>query len=195
MAAKVISFEELCTQFETKTGKNVDDFLNEFIRQCPREMDIQDSCLNFVNELCGILNVEGPAYIIGFLPPYCPSRVNQRQSAAELKSVAVVQKLIEARKKENIQIELSEVYEGISDLSELGFQGDNQDIELLEKNLVGLNATTSYSFQEMQQLDIPVVNIGPIGKDAHKLGERLYLPYFKEVLPKLLLDFIEEMQA
>jgi len=195
MAAKVISFEELCTQFETKTGKNVDDFLNEFIRQCPREMDIQDSCLNFVNELCGMLNVEGPAYIIGFLPPYCPSRVNQRQSAAELKSAAIVQKLIQVRKKENIQIELSEVYEGISDLSELGFQGDNQDIELLEKNLVGLNATTSYSFQEMQQLDIPVVNIGPIGKDAHKLGERLYLPYFREVLPKLLLDFIEEMQA
>lgn len=195
MTAKIITFEELCTLFENKTGKNTNDFLNEFIRECPREMDIQDCCLHFVNELCGMLNVEGPAYIIGFLPPYCPSRVNQRESAAELKNAAIVQKLIESRKKDNVQIELSEVYEGISDLSELGFQGDNQDIKLLEKNLVGLNASTSYSFKEMQKLDIPVVNIGPIGKDAHKLGERLYLPYYKEVLPKLLLDFIEEMQA
>ena len=195
MAAKVIPFEELCAEYEKETGKDAEESLREFMLRCPREMDIQDCCLNFVNELCGILHKEGPAFIVGFLPPYCPSRVNQRESAAELKIEAIVRKLIDSRKKDQIQIELSEVYEGISDLSELGFQGDSRDISLLQKNLVGLNAGTSYHFEEMQKLDIPVVNIGPIGKDAHKLGERLYLPYFKEVLPKLLLDFIEEMQT
>nr|WP_319488749.1 M20/M25/M40 family metallo-hydrolase [uncultured Caproiciproducens sp.] len=194
MAARVMTFEELCMEYEKKTGNNTEESLNEFIRQCPREMDIQDCCLNFVNDLCGIVNVESPAFVVGFLPPYCPSRVNQRENAAELKIEAIVQKLIESRKKDNVVIELSEVYEGISDLSELGFQGDSRDISLLKKNLVGLNAGTPYNFEEMQKLDIPVVNIGAIGKDAHKLGERLFLPYFKEVLPKLLMDFINEMQ-
>ncbi len=195
MSARIITFEELCAGFERKTGRNQEEYLNEFISQCPPEMDIQDCCLSFVNELCGVLNVEGPAFILGFLPPYCPSRVNRRESAAELRIEAIAQKLIETRKNDGVEIELSEVYEGISDLSELGFQGNSQDIKLLQKNLVGLNASTPYNFEKMQQLDIPVINIGPIGKDAHKLGERLYLPYFKEVLPELLLDFIEEMQA
>ncbi|MBW7572157.1 M20/M25/M40 family metallo-hydrolase [Caproiciproducens faecalis] len=193
--AKIIPFEALCAEYETATGKNAEESLREFLLQCPREMDIQDCCLNFVNELCGILHLEDPAFIVGFLPPYCPSRVNQRESAAELKIESIVRKLIMSRQKEHISIELSEVYEGISDLSELGFQGDSEDITLLEKNLVGLNAGASYNFEEMQKLDIPVVNIGAIGKDAHKMHERLYLPYFKEVLPQLLLDFIEELQA
>ena len=64
----------------------------------------------------------------------------------------------------------------------------------MQKNLVGLNVGTPYPLEKMQQLDIPVINIGPVGKDAQKMGERLYLPYFKDVLPGLLLDFIEEMQ-
>lgn len=192
---KIRTFEELCTEYEQKSGRSPEKALKEFIRQCPQNMDIQDCCMRFVNELCGEVQLEGPAFVIGFLPPYCPSRVNLRISEKERKVLAVAERLISDRKDEGIDIRLSEVYEGISDLSELGFQGDDGDISLLRKNLVGLNASTPYPLEKMQQLDIPVINIGPIGKDAHKMGERLYLPYFKDVLPGLLLDFIEKMQS
>ncbi|MCY1712958.1 M20/M25/M40 family metallo-hydrolase [Caproiciproducens galactitolivorans] len=191
---KILTFEELCTEYEQKTGRSHEESLQEYIRRCLRDMDIQDCCMSFVNELCDEIQLEGPAFVIGFLPPYCPSRVNLRISEKERKVESIAEKLIDTRKNKGLDIRLSEVYEGISDLSELGFQGDGRDIHLLQKNLVGLNVGTPYPLEKMQQLDIPVINIGPVGKDAHKMGERLYLPYFKDVLPGLLLDFIEEMQ-
>lgn len=195
MKASVVTFEQLCKDYAAKTGKDPERELNAFIRGCTDgEKDIEDLCLEFVNGMAAELELEGPAFVIGFLPPYCPSRVNRRESAAELRVESIAKALIAKRKALGVEIALDEVYEGISDLSELGFQGDGEDIRVLEKNLMGLNATTSYSFGDMKSLDIPVVNIGAIGKDAHKLGERLYLPYYREVLPDLLLDFIEELQ-
>jgi len=42
-------------------------------------------------------------------------------------------------------------------------------------------------------LDLPVLNIGPYGKDAHKFTERLHLPYWHNVAPQLLKFAVEEI--
>jgi arginine utilization protein RocB len=42
----------------------------------------------------------------------------------------------------------------------------------------------------LQKIDIPGVILGPIGKDAHKITERVELNYSFNVLPFLLRDFI-----
>lgn len=194
LKTNIIRFDVLTTMFEDKTGASADTLLKSWVVDKADEMDIQDGCLNAVNDMCDALDLEAPTVVIGFLPPYCPSRVNNRESAAEIKLEQVVRNLVQKNSQEGTMIEISEVYEGISDLSELGFQGTEEDIQILKSNMVGVRIGTAYNFEKMQQLDIPVVNIGPIGKDAHKISERLYLPYFKEKLPQLLLDFIYDMQ-
>jgi arginine utilization protein RocB len=45
----------------------------------------------------------------------------------------------------------------------------------------------------MQKLGLPVVNIGPFGKDAHKFTERLEKKYSFEVAPKLVKHTIESL--
>jgi len=40
--------------------------------------------------------------------------------------------------------------------------------------------------QALRKLDIPVLNLGPVGKDAHKHTERIHERYAFEVYPALL---------
>ncbi|HHY11072.1 MAG TPA: hypothetical protein GX529_00410, partial [Firmicutes bacterium] len=46
---------------------------------------------------------------------------------------------------------------------------------------------------DLLKLDIPVVNLGPWGKDAHKFMERLDVDYSLEVVPKLLKSLIQKL--
>ena len=77
-------------------------------------------------------------------------------------------------------------------MSELGFQDSREQLDFITSNLVGYKTDIKTPFESMIALDVPVINIGPIGKDAHKMTERVYLPYAFGVLPeqiKMFLDF------
>jgi arginine utilization protein RocB len=50
----------------------------------------------------------------------------------------------------------------------------------------GWNEIYSLPIESIQKLNVPVVNIGPYGKDAHKFTERVNVPYSFEVMPKIL---------
>ncbi len=46
-------------------------------------------------------------------------------------------------------------------------------------------------FDDILALNVPTVNIGPYGKDAHKSTERLEMNYSTKVAPQLLKRAIE----
>ena len=58
------------------------------------------------------------------------------------------------------------------------------------KNLPGDEELYHIPFKEMAQFNAPVINVGPVGKDAHKNTERLHLPFAFQQLPKLLEHLI-----
>lgn len=62
-----------------------------------------------------------------------------------------------------------------------------------EENLPVSPKTYSIPFKEMKKLNAPVMNIGPFGRDAHKLTERLHMKNAFEELPILLEDVIQMM--
>ena len=52
------------------------------------------------------------------------------------------------------------------------------------------NSVFDIPLEEMQKLNLPVVNIGPFGKDAHKFTERIEIDYSYNVAPGLVRDTI-----
>lgn len=71
-------------------------------------------------------------------------------------------------------------------MSYLGFQGNPEELGALRENLPGWGTLYNLPIEELLRLDIPALNIGPSGKDAHKMTERLELGYSLNVAPKLL---------
>ncbi|CAM3915551.1 M20/M25/M40 family metallo-hydrolase [Mesobacillus zeae] len=188
---RVIEYSELATMAEKETGKQFSKISSDFLTSLPAELELQDRGMRLVSHLADITGLKGPAVVVGFLPPYCPSGFNERKSAAEIKIVQCAARVVTLAKEQyNMPLSIGEIYEGISDLSEFGFKGTEKDIEILTKNFAGWGTDFDYPFQQSQSLNIPIINIGPIGKDAHKNTERLYLPYALEVLPELLKEMI-----
>ena len=77
-------------------------------------------------------------------------------------------------------------FPGISDLSFLGGQvSEEEQFELMLNTPAG-GQRAGFDYSAAAGLALPVVNIGPWGRDYHQRNERLYTPYAFEVLPELL---------
>lgn len=81
------------------------------------------------------------------------------------------------------------IWGGITDLSFFGFQGSREELVSLAENVPGWGNLYDIQIDDLVKLDVPVLNIGPSGKDAHKNTERLELDYSFRVVPKLLKLF------
>ena len=74
----------------------------------------------------------------------------------------------------------------ISDLSYGAAPKDPEIIRALKRNTPGFGIFYDLPLKEMQALDLPVLDIGPFGKDAHKFTERIEKHYTFEVAPELV---------
>lgn len=50
-----------------------------------------------------------------------------------------------------------------------------------------------FAFEDMTQLSMPVLNLGPWGKDLHKTTERVYGPDVFYRIPKIMIELIEQI--
>ncbi len=61
---------------------------------------------------------------------------------------------------------------GICDFSYLGFQMEDEEIEVLEKNMPGYGTYYSVPLEAMKTFNMELANIGPWGgKDLHMITE------------------------
>jgi arginine utilization protein RocB len=86
-----------------------------------------------------------------------------------------------------------EHFEAISDLSYMGFQGNKDDLVPLAANTPGWGEVYDLPLDTLLKLDVPVVNIGASGRDAHKYTERLDLKYYLGAYPDLFRSFVKRV--
>jgi Arginine degradation protein (predicted deacylase) len=98
--------------------------------------------------------------------------------------------LLEEAKKYNIPLEQIHYFNGICDLSYCQFRV-NKDWKAYEKNTPVWGETYDIPFQEMSQFSAPVLNVGPYGKDAHQISERLHVKSAFEEMPELLYELLK----
>ena len=99
-----------------------------------------------------------------------------------------------------LHLEVREYYSFISDMSYLRLD-PGIDLAALTANIPTWQepGTTvrpgSYSLPlaAIQELDLPIVNLGPYGAGVHQLGERALMSYSFGILPQLLYEVIERL--
>ena len=82
-------------------------------------------------------------------------------------------------------------FPSLSDSSYLKIDDDNHSIDKLISNFPEYRKLYNVPIKGIKKLNIPAINYGCFGKDAHKWTERVYMPYSFEVLPKLIIKTIE----
>lgn len=81
----------------------------------------------------------------------------------------------------------------ISDMSFLRLMDDDAGIEAACENNPSWGSKHRIDYAAIRRLDIPVVNIGPYGMDAHHRHERFEIEYSTEVVPKLIDEVIRQL--
>lgn len=127
-----------------------------------------------------------PFYLIMLSPPYYP-HVYLKDDRKDQKAMGVVASCVnKARQDFKEEIKVRSYFQGLSDVSYFRLRDKDKVAKVLEKEMPLYGEGYNIPLELIANLDVPAVNIGPYGKDAHKRTERLHIPFSTEVLPALL---------
>ena len=191
----VVTFGMLQRMARQKTGESFEEKRDHFYRSLPKDLDIREAALKECSWLFLQAQMPRPTIVVGFLPPYYPARLNRRESPEEQKLRKVMEEVTEQAKvlSKDEAVRLHEVFGGITDLSFLGFEEMREGAKQVSENMAGWNKLFYLPTDLPGALDIPIANMGPAGRDAHKSTERLELDYSLQIAPKLLAETIQKL--
>jgi arginine utilization protein RocB len=153
--------------------------------------DERERSIEFLSQALDLLGEKGPLVVVGFVPPYYPPRVNGKEGGRAVRLAAAdAGKELERR---GYSLAEREVFQGITDLSFTGFGGKAEELAPLAANTPLWGRNYGLPLADLQKIDIPCVVFGPIGKDSHKITERVETGYTFGVLPSVLKGFIKSV--
>ncbi|HHV46486.1 MAG TPA: M20/M25/M40 family metallo-hydrolase [Tissierellia bacterium] len=189
--ARVMSYEELYNKVKEEKGEELDKALNELSEKLLKDENVDERvyALKTVETVHSMWSDKDPVVIAYFSPPYYPHIYVKGETELEKKLLDVVNKVI-TNAESKYDIKMKKFYPYISDLSYGAAPREANAIQSLKNNMPGFGVKYDLPLEDMQTLNLPVVNIGPFGKDAHKYTERLEEDYSFNVAPKLVYETI-----
>ncbi|CAM3271958.1 M20/M25/M40 family metallo-hydrolase [Filibacter tadaridae] len=187
---RVMRYEQLLVYAEEKLGT---EEINRLKKETTENTDWDDREKSFqiVDSLMIRCQELAPATILLYAPPYYPA-VNTSDDPLVTKTIELMKKTAASL---GTKVEQIHYFNGICDLSYVHYKDEAYGWTAFERNTPVWGETYSIPFPEMAELNAPVLNVGPFGKDAHQRTERLHiesafvrLPVMLETLVKSMMD-------
>lgn len=190
---EILDYDNLFKLAEEAYSGDLQEYIDD-IREnsIARDMDKREIPLEIVKNLMVIAGIQKPTIVIFFAAPYCPHNTLKDEMKLEKEiydDVFSIAKKLGLEEKENYK--MMRFFPSLSDSSYLKVDDDNNSIDKLISNFPEYKNLYDVPIMDIKKLNIPAINYGCFGKDAHKWTERVYMPYSFEVLPKLIIKTIE----
>ncbi len=195
---RVYTYEEFYQECRQKYGQEFEQKILQFTHNMINKeaMDVRDYARLMVEELWRWGGDAEPAVIIFYAAPYIPRVVLNEQDPRDLRLIEAVQKAVqEVEPYQEREMQVRKFFPYISDMSFVAISDDEKEIQAFEKNMPVWGAKYHMDMEAIRQLDVPVVNIGPYGKAAHKKWERLEMSYSMQWAPNLTVHVIRHLFA
>jgi arginine utilization protein RocB len=185
ISPKVYTYSELYEQCIQLHGNILQQRLAEIVKNSTCT-DMRQLSIKLVMELCRYSPNKTPMIVLSYAPPYYPS-------CSGLDSYPIIHKICKdiinrAEQQFGEKLVLQPYFTGLSDMSYLGLH--DIDTIALSKDFPLWGNKYSLPLDIMSMLNIPFVNVGPLGKDAHKYTERLCVSYSFDMTAKLVMDTV-----
>lgn len=186
---RVLTVEEVLTKAAEVSGKSLRELVED---ELPRifATDERDRNIEFLSRALDLTGEKGPLVVVGFVPPFYPPRSNDSRNVYEQAVRHAASEVRVSLEKRGYAFEEIEIFQGITDLSYTGFQGRAEEIEPLAANIPLWGHVYSLPVADLQKIDIPSVVLGPLGKDSHKITERVELDFSFNVFPAIMKEFV-----
>jgi arginine utilization protein RocB len=189
--SRVISYEELYSLVEKEKPEELEILIKDLNNKLlgNPEVDEREFALKTVEKIHKLWSDKNPVVVVYYSPPYYPHIYVEGSSPLEKKLLDAINHVVE-NTESNYEVKVKKFYPYISDLSYGAAPREEGAIDSLKNNMPGFGSKYILPIEKMQELNLPVVNIGPFGKDAHKFTERLEKDYSFNVAPKLVYETI-----
>lgn len=187
---EVLTYKEVYDRLKKKDPQGLKTCLEDLYEKHREDLDEGNLALpvfNFMllDALADLLDQDRGYLILALSPPYYPYGENKLDEG-------LLRVLEETGEKIYGQpVEDAYFYMGISDLSYLSKEEDLEDREIFEGNCPYYGTLYSLPLKTMEKYTIPILDLGPWGKDIHKKTERVYGPHIKGELKDHYLAFVE----
>ena len=183
--AKEIGGESFIQDYNNTIDKLKRDIENKSIGLDNATILLIEKTLQYVNNMdCSV--------IIGFIPPYYPHISNKDFDSLPLYIDRLGMQInYFTIDKWNEEYVCQNYFMGISDMSYFYINKQQDETSYLGSNMPLWNRVYSIPFEEIEKLSIPVINIGPWGKDLHKFTERVYKRDLLERTPMIIEHVID----
>ncbi len=165
-----VTFHELRQHVMRKLGPGQYEFIVESIFH-DETLNIREKAIKIVDRLMGYAKELVPATVLFLAPSYYPA-VNSSDDPVLKEKISYIQEIFESR--HGVVANQVHYFNGISDLSYVNYTGSDAGWAAFKENLPVWGEPYTIPFKEMQNLQAPVLNVGPYGKNAHKMTERLH---------------------
>lgn len=161
------------------------------------EISMVEGAYRIIEKTLEFVKDTSPVVVIGLAPPYYPNVHNSMipELYDEIKEITDIL-VNHAKDKWNQDYTLQTYFTGISDLSYGLFKSNNEDIKYIEDNMLLWNDLYSIPLEAIKELSMPVLNVGPWGKDFHKYTERVLIEdlFFRtpELVDKVIMELLNE---
>lgn len=196
---KVRTFSEIYKQalndsgqtFKEKYAAGLESIISD-IRQ--QRLNSPEATLKIIELTLGHVSDLSPMVVIALSPPYYPAIHNDEFPTLPKGVAELPDYLIEiAQKRWQESYQKKNYIMGLTDLSYAALQNGQDIVPVIVPNMPLWQKTYDIPFDEMEALSVPVINIGPWGKDLHKFTERVFKADLCERSPALLesaIDFL-----
>lgn len=181
---RVLRYEDLQKYAIQKLGQEkVDEIIESIVKN--DAFDDREKSLRIADQFMIHCQELAPALVLLFAPPYYPPANSSNHPLVK----SAVSLLLGEAKKMDIPLQQIHYFNGICDLSYCQFN-ESKDWKSYENNTPVWGKTYTIPFDEIATIDAPVLNVGPFGKDAHQISERLHIKSGLEEMPKMLEKLI-----
>ncbi|BDH63747.1 peptidase M20 [Lysinibacillus sp. PLM2] len=185
---RVFTYEEMEQLLIEENGDSFIAHMNKFKQNLLTnlELDTRMYAARVVEEAWKWMKDKDPAIILFYSSLYSPRIEMTGKTKNELNLIRALDEAVETIQPEYpYPIVTRNFFPYISDMSFMALSDDEDGINAVSKNNPGWGTKHYVEFQDIRDINVPVINIGPYGLDAHKKLERMEMKYSLEIVPNI----------
>lgn len=189
--ARTLTYQELYEKVRAEVGPELDSMVKEYAAKLHADLtiDARDATMKVVDFVYEMWSDKDPVMIVFITPPYYPHIYVEGSTEIEKNTLNAVSNALETTETD-YNLVYKKFLPCISDLSYAAAPREPEAVDALKSNVPGYGVIYELPINDMLDLNLPVIDIGAFGKDAHQYTERIEKKYTFNVTPTLVYKTI-----
>lgn len=183
----VYTYEEFCEKLSAQ-GVDVKQVTAKVVEE-NSGMELRQLCFEIVDRLRQLDDSGKPCMVIFYAPPYCPHNYLKGDSKGDQEVLQVIQNVTAKCEQEKGEVfAVKRFFPYLTDSSYLSLHDTDEEVAALIDNFPEWERIYPVPVKRIRELNVPAINVGVYGLDAHRWTERVYKPYSFDTVPKMIRE-------